>query len=97
VHGARLHHPFDASRDREPEYPLWSRDGRTLYYKAYDRERRSTIWAVPVSGGPPRLMVTFDMPSRRSLRREFATDGRRFYFNIARDESDLWAIDLRGR
>ena len=31
---------------------------------------------------------------RRSLRREFATDGQRFYFTIASDESDLWAMEL---
>jgi Tol biopolymer transport system component len=80
--------------DPEPAYPVWSRDGRALYYKAYDRERTSTIWGVPVDSGPPRLLVRFDVPSRRSLRREFATDGRRFYFTIARDESDLWSLEL---
>jgi hypothetical protein len=47
-----------------------------------------------VNGGSPRLLVRFDNPSRRSLRREFATDGRRFYFTIARDESDIWALEL---
>jgi hypothetical protein len=50
--------------------------------------------AVPVDGGPSQLLVTFDDPARRSLRREFATDGRRFYFTIADDESDLWAMQL---
>jgi len=78
----------------EPEYALWSRDGRTLYYKAYDTQRQSTIWEVPLAGGPPRLLVRFDQPSHRSLRREFATDGRRLYFTIARDESDIWSIQL---
>jgi len=80
--------------DLQPEYPIWSPDGKTIYYKAYDRERRSAIWAVPAAGGTPRLLVRFDVPTRRSLRREFATDGRRFYFTIAHDESDLWAIEL---
>ncbi len=78
----------------DPEYPVWSRDSRTLYFKAYDRERQSTIWGVPVAGGPARLLVRFDVPSRRSVRREFATDGQRFYFTVARDESDLWAMQL---
>jgi Tol biopolymer transport system component len=83
------------SRDEpEPAYPLWSRDSRTIYYKAYDRDRRSTIWSVPVAGGPARLLVRFDDPSRRSQRREFATDGHRFYFTVARDESDLWSMQL---
>jgi hypothetical protein len=25
---------------------------------------------------------------------EFASDGQRFYFTIARDETDLWAMEL---
>jgi hypothetical protein len=28
------------------------------------------------------------------LRREFGTDGQRFYFTIATDESDLWSMEL---
>jgi Tol biopolymer transport system component len=78
----------------EPAYSVWSRDSQTIYYKAYDRYRLSTIWSVPVSGGPSRLLVRFDDPSRRSLRREFDTDGQRFYFTVARDESDLWSMEL---
>ena len=75
-------------------HPIWSRDSRTIYYKAYDTSVISSLWAVPVDGGPPRLLVTFDDPTRRSLRREFATDGRRFQFTIAIDGSDLWAMQL---
>jgi Tol biopolymer transport system component/predicted Ser/Thr protein kinase len=82
------------TEDPEPAYPVWSRDSRTIYYKAYDRDRHSTIWSVPVTGGAARLLVRFDDPSRRSLRREFATDGQRFYFTVARDESDIWAMEL---
>jgi eukaryotic-like serine/threonine-protein kinase len=78
----------------QPEYAVWSRDGRTIYYKAYDRDRQSAIWEVPTAGGPPKLLVRFDVPARRSMRREFATDGRRFYFTVARDESDIWGIEL---
>jgi Tol biopolymer transport system component len=82
------------SEDPEPAYAVWSRDSRTIYYKAYDLRRQSTIWSVPVSGGTPRLLVRFDDPSRRSLRREFDTDGLRFYFTVAGDESDLWSMEL---
>jgi Tol biopolymer transport system component len=78
----------------EPAYAVWSRDSQTIYYKAYDRLRHSTIWSVPVAGGAPRLLVRFDDTSRRSLRREFDADGRRFYFTVAGDESDLWSMEL---
>jgi Tol biopolymer transport system component len=80
-----------------PNYAIWSADSRTIYYKAYDAQLQSSIWAVNVDGGEPRLLVTFDDPARRSLRREFATDGHRFYFTIADDESDLWALQLTGK
>ena len=75
-------------------YPIWSRDSRTIYYKAYDTQLHKSIWAVPATGGQPRLLVAFDDPARRSLRREFATDGQRFYFTIASDESDIWTLEL---
>ena len=78
----------------QPSYAIWSRDSHTIYYKAYDDQLMSSIWAVPADGGQPHLLVTFDDPARRSLRREFATDGQRFYFTIASDESDLWTMQL---
>lgn len=78
----------------QPAHPIWSRDSQTIYYKAYDAQVQTSIWAVPAAGGQPRLLVTFDDPGRRSLRREFAADGQRFYFTIANDESDIWAMQL---
>ena len=78
----------------EPAYPVWSRDSQTIYYKAYNADRQSSIWSVPVNGGAPRLLIRFDDPSRRSPRREFATDGQRFYFTVSRDESDIWTMEL---
>ena len=66
-----------------------------VYFKAADEERRASIWAVPATGGTPRLLVQFDDPARPSLRREFATDGVRFFFTIAQDESDIWVADVR--
>ncbi len=65
-----------------------------LYYKAYDAALRSSIWSVPVSGGPPRLLVLFDDPTRPSHRAEFTTDGERFFFTITEHESDIWVMEL---
>ncbi len=77
-----------------PDFAYWSPDSRTIYYKAFDAEYRASIWSVPVSGGPPRLLVRFDDPSRPSLRREFATDGRTLYFTVADPQSDIWVMEL---
>ncbi len=77
------------------QYAIWSPDDKTIYFKASDDERTASIWSVPAAGGTPRLLVRFDDPSRPSLRREFATDGSRFFFTIAQDESDVWIADVR--
>jgi TolB protein len=77
-----------------PAFAIWAADSRTIYYKAYDAERRSSIWSVPVEGGMPELLVRFDVLARPSYRREFAADGQRFFFTIARHESDIWVMEL---
>ena len=80
-----------------PASAYWSADSRTIYYKAYDEQERSSIWAVPAAGGTPRLLIRFDDPARPSTRREFATDGKRLYFTIAEPESDIWLMELATR
>jgi Tol biopolymer transport system component/tRNA A-37 threonylcarbamoyl transferase component Bud32 len=77
------------------QYAIWSPDDQTIYFKAFDDEQRAAIWAVPAKGGTPRLLVRFDDPSRPSLRREFASDGKQFFFTIAQDESDVWIAEVR--
>ena len=77
-----------------PQYAIWSSDGHTIYFKAADADNRGGIWAVPADGGTPRVMVRFD-PQRPSLRREFATDGARFFFTITQDEGDIWAAEVK--
>lgn len=81
----------------EVAYPVWSRDSRTIYFKAYDSKRQSSIWAISADGGSPQVLVRFDDPAHRSLRREFATDGKRFYFTISGEESDIWVMELSSK
>ena len=80
-----------------PELALWSPDGRTIYYKAFDAAGRSSFWAVPAAGGRPRLLLRFDDPRRPSSRAEFGTDGARLFFTVGARQSDVWAMALRPR
>ena len=73
-----------------PSFPGWSKNSQTIYYIAYDQEEHASFWSVPTSGGDPKLLVRFDDPSRQSSRIEFGTDGERFYFTVAKYESDIW-------
>jgi Tol biopolymer transport system component len=76
-------------------FALWSKDSQTVYYKAFDAERRSTIWSVPAAGGTPTLVVKFDDPAWQSQRPEFATDGKQLFFTIGHYQSDIFVMDVQ--
>ena len=104
MHGcSTLGHDGPRSRSRPgpgepvPERAEWAPDGRTLYFKSHDAAGRASFWSVPVAGGRPRLLVRFDDPDRQSNRRDFATDGKRFYFAIEDRQSDVYVADLEPR
>jgi Tol biopolymer transport system component len=72
----------------------WSLDGKTILFKRYDGEGRTSFWAVPAAGGAARVLVNLDR-ELRSHRPEFATDGRRFFFTVTERVSDIWTMELR--
>jgi Tol biopolymer transport system component len=84
----------DPAADPVPELLQWAPDGRTIYYKAFDAQGRSSIWAVATRGGAPRLLVRFDDPARQSTRPEFTTDGKRLFFTLTEREADIWEMEL---
>jgi Tol biopolymer transport system component len=76
------------------EQAEWSSDGRALYYKAHDAQGRASFWAVNALGGVPRLLIRFTDLNRPSSRRDFATDGKRFFFAIEDRQSDVFVAEL---
>jgi Tol biopolymer transport system component len=86
---------FDPTATAPPAiHTQWSPDGRTLYYKTHDAQGHASFWAVSAAGGRPRLLVRFDDPDRQSSRRDFATDGSRFYFAIEDRQSDVFVAEM---
>jgi Tol biopolymer transport system component len=84
----------DAPGGEAPSYVRWSPDGREVFYKGFGPDGTTGIWAMPVAGGAPRLLLRFDDPLRISTRAEFATDGRRLWFTLEQSESDIWTMSL---
>ena len=85
-----------SSRAADPRalYVDWSEDSRTLYYLAVDPAEQASIWSVALTGGPPRLMVRFDDPTREWHRFGFKASAGRFYFTVGDRQSDLWAAEV---
>ena len=71
----------------------WAADG-VLYSKAHDAQARASFWALDPQGGRPRLLVRFPDLDFQSNRKDFATDGRRFYFAIEDRQSDVFVAEL---
>ncbi|HET8625536.1 MAG TPA: protein kinase [Gemmatimonadales bacterium] len=75
-------------------YVDWSDDSKTIYYLAVDPAERASIWGVSVSGGPPRLMVRFDEPTREWHRFGFVARHGRLWMTVGDRQSDLWAAEV---
>jgi Tol biopolymer transport system component/serine/threonine protein kinase len=68
-----------------------------LYFHAVDRDSRHAFYEIPLGGGAPRLVFRFPELGPQPRRTEFDTDGRRLFFTVATDESDVWLMDLQRR
>lgn len=74
----------------------WSGDGQTVYYRASDLVRGTSIWSVPVSGGEPTLLVRHFDPGVYH-RHNFASGAGQFFFVLTEHESDIWVMELESQ
>ena len=70
-----------------------SDDSRFIYFKTHNPLGQAFIYALPVKGGQPKLLVEFG--DRISPRTDFAAGQGRFYFGIDERRSNIWLADVR--
>ena len=89
---------LDSAKSRmSAEYPVWSADSRTLYFKSHDEKGNAEFWSIPIAGGAPTLVTRFDDLDRPSYRPEWSVGAGRMYFTIADLQSDVWVIQATPR
>jgi Tol biopolymer transport system component len=71
--------------------PRFSRDGSTIYVWGLRDDGLAGIWAVPVLGGEPSLVVEM-VGTLRALMFSLGPD--RLYVTVAEHESDIWVMDV---
>jgi len=82
----------------EPTRLRWSDDSREIYYRAVDSTGVGSIWSVPVTGGPSRLLVRFDDPERTGGdNKTFSIVDGMVYTRIMTHESSIGIATLRPR
>jgi Tol biopolymer transport system component len=89
--------PKAGSSDPHVKGVVVSDNGRTVYFKSHDAEGRASFWAVPLTGGRPRLLVRFEDLSRVSIRPDFAAGAGRFFFTLEDRQADIWIADISRR
>jgi Tol biopolymer transport system component len=72
----------------------WGRDASILYVSSLSGDGTSTIWAVPLSGGAPKKLLT-DNPGHRLVGGMFVTDGKRIFYKLGQWESDVYVMDFK--
>ena len=75
-------------------HAVWGPDGHTLYLKVHDEHGATSFWSVGVQGGRPRELLRFTDPEWQSVRNDFATDGKRLFFDVEDRQSDIFVADL---
>jgi len=69
--------------------PIWSRDGRALYFLD-----RNDLWIVPAEGGDVRKLTDFSGKRGSMAAGCLATDGKYLYFTWLQDAGDIWVMDV---
>ncbi len=80
--------------DEGKQRAVFSPDGATIFTKRHDLDGQASFWAIPVSGGPPRMLVRLTDPNHPSNREEFATDGKRLFYSVEERQSNVWVADV---
>ncbi|HSG78290.1 MAG TPA: protein kinase, partial [Acidimicrobiia bacterium] len=75
-------------------YSVFSEDGSTIYTRAEREDGTGAgVWAIPVRGGAPRLVVAYDDPGVVPML-WLAVRSDVLYLTVGELESDVWVADV---
>ncbi len=69
-------------------------DGNVILFNAFDAGFYRHVWAVPVEGGSPRIVVDFSNSSKILYPNGLSVRGDQLYLSLGEFESDIWVMDL---
>ena len=72
----------------------WSADSRIIYHCEIASDGTNSLWAAPVTGENPKLLLHLTDPLRQLYRQWIAADSRHIFFTIGSRESDVWVMEL---
>jgi Tol biopolymer transport system component len=74
-------------------YQKFSRDGSTIYAWARHEDGTEGVWAIPMHGGEPSLVVAYDRADIAALQ-WLAVGPDHLYLTVRQIEADIWVADV---
>ena len=75
------------------DLPRWSDDGRAVYTRSADAAGNTSFWRIPVDGGAPQRLFTFDAAERAPG--GWGSARGRIVYSAAEQRSDVWVMEVR--
>ena len=76
------------------DQPLWSPDGNAILTRSSNQHGDVNFWSVPLNGGVPQLLLTFDGPGPRPSRGGWGIRGNRIVYTAPAQHSDIWVMEV---
>ena len=71
----------------------WSDDGRAVYTRNIDSTGSTAFWRIPLDGGAPERLVTFNTGGRTSG--GWSTAAGRLATAASEEQSDVWVMEVQ--
>jgi TolB protein len=85
--------PATAGIAVQSQYQKFSRDGSTIYAWGRHEDGTEGIWAIPVQGGEPSVVVAYDR-AEIVAQRWLAVGPDRLYLTVGQTDVDIWVADV---
>ena len=68
---------------------------RSILTRSTNQNGHATFWSVPLNGGTPRLLLTFDGPGPKPSRGGWGIHGNRLVYTAPAQHSDVWVMEVQ--
>jgi serine/threonine-protein kinase len=75
-------------------HQVFSRDGSTIYAAGSHENGTEGVWAIPVQGGGPSLVIAYDDPEIDPKRWLVVGRDDRLYLTVGQTDVDIWVADV---
>jgi len=74
----------------------WSADGHSIYTRSLDAAGGTSFWSIPLDGGSPRQLLTFDANGSPPSRGGWEITQGQLIYPTAEQRADVYVMEVKG-